>query len=136
MVVLRFQVEERVHGAELADGAELAGGAELAFAEPGEFLAAAHQALEALAAQRGYRGGRLGRAVDDPRTWCLVTEWESVGAYRRALGAYDVKLRGTPLFARALPEASAFEPLATAEPGGPVTVLASDLADWPLASHP
>lgn len=102
----------------------------LRFAVTGEaeFLAAAHEALAALAGQPGYRSGQLGRAVDEPTAWCLVTDWESVGAYRRALGAYDVKLRGTPLLAQALPEASAFEPLATAQPGGAVTVIASDLA--------
>jgi hypothetical protein len=49
--------------------------------------------------------------------WCLVTEWESVGAYRRAVGSYDVRSVATPLLSRALSEPSAFEALATAEPG-------------------
>ena len=30
------------------------------------------------------------------RHWCLVTEWESVGAYRRALGGFDVKITAVP----------------------------------------
>lgn len=93
-----------------------------------EFLAHAGEALSALAARPGYRRGQLARAYDDPGVWCLLTEWDSVGAYRRALGSYDVKLRGTPLLARAFPEPSAFEPLASAEPGGPVVIVASDLA--------
>lgn len=96
-----------------------------------EFLASAQDALEALAARPGYRSGTLGRAYDDPAVWCLVTEWDSVGAYRRALSAYDVRLRATPLLAQALPEATAFEPLATAEPGGPVTISTSDRAGIP-----
>lgn len=91
-----------------------------------DLLAAAQEALAALAAQPGYRRGQFGRAYDEPTTWCLVTEWDSVGAYRRALSAYDVKLRATPLLCQALPEASAFEPLATADPGGPVTITESD----------
>ena len=99
-----------------------------------DFVHSAHEALEVLAARPGYLRGQLARAYDDPTVWCLDTEWESVGAYRRALGAYDVKLRATPLLARALPEASAFEPLATAEPGQPVQILGSDRAG--IASRP
>ncbi len=101
--------------------------------EPG-FLPSAHEALEALAARPGYRSGSLARAYDDEAVWCLVTEWESVGAYRRALGAYDVKVRATPLLSRALPEASAFEPLATAVPGGTVQIIDSDRSR--IASRP
>ena len=37
--------------------------------------------------------GALGRAYDDPTHWSLSTEWESVGAYRRALGGFDVKVK-------------------------------------------
>jgi quinol monooxygenase YgiN len=96
-----------------------------------EFAAEAHAALAALAARPGYLAGRLVRAVEDPASWTLVTDWESVGAYRRALGAYEVKVNATPLLARSLDEPSAFETLATAEPGGPVTVSASDRATDP-----
>jgi hypothetical protein len=99
--------------------------------ESPEFVASARDALEALAARPGYRAGTLGRAYDEPTVWCLVTEWTSVGAYRRALSAYDVKLRATPLLARALPEASAFEPLITAERGAAVTISTSDRSEIP-----
>jgi hypothetical protein len=99
-----------------------------AVADEPEFLVQAHEALAVLAARPGYRSGTLARAYDDPAVWCLVTTWESVGTYRRALGAYDVKLRATPLLARALPEASAFEPLASAGPGEPVVTADSDRA--------
>jgi hypothetical protein len=54
-----------------------------------------------------------------------------VGAYRRALGAYDVKLRATPLLAQALPEASAYESLLAAEPGKPAVQHASDATGIP-----
>ena len=95
-------------------------------ADEASFAEEAQAVLGVLAARPGYQGGQLVRAYDDPTVWCLVTEWESVGAYRRGLGAYEVKMVGTRLLGRALPEASAFEPLATAAPGGPVTVIGSD----------
>ena len=95
------------------------------------FTERAHAALAALAARPGYRRGQLLRAFDDPRHWCLLTEWESVGSYRRALGAFDVKVYATPLLAESLDEPSAYEPLAAAEPGGSVVVSASDRAADP-----
>jgi heme oxygenase (mycobilin-producing) len=95
------------------------------------FTERAQAALAALAARPGYQRGRLLRAFDDPRHWCLVTEWESVGAYRRALGAFEVKVSATPLLAESLDEPSAYEPLAVAEPGGAVVVTTSDRAADP-----
>lgn len=95
------------------------------------FVERAHAALAALAACRGYRSGELARALDEPRHWCLVTRWESVGTYRRALGAFDVKINATPLLAESVDEPSAFEALATAEPGAEVVANASDRAAEP-----
>ncbi len=95
------------------------------------FTGRAAAAIEALAGRPGYRGGQLGRAYDDPARWSLVTEWESVGAYRRALGAFDVKVSATPLLAESLDEPSAFEVLAAAGPGGTVEHRTSDLAPEP-----
>ncbi|MGE5830711.1 MAG: antibiotic biosynthesis monooxygenase family protein [Micromonosporaceae bacterium] len=113
LVVLRFRVAE--------------GGAE-------EFSAAAQEALRALAVRPGYRRGELGQAYDDATLWCLATEWESVGSYRRALGATEVKMVATPLLAQALDEPSAYEPLVRADPGGTVVVSVSDRG--PLRSRP
>jgi antibiotic biosynthesis monooxygenase len=93
-----------------------------------ELLDQARSALEVLAACPGYEDGQLGQAFDDPSAWCLVTQWSSVGAYRRALGSYDVKLCATALLSRAVPEASAYEVLAAAGPGGPVRTTESDRA--------
>ncbi|GAA5150804.1 hypothetical protein GCM10023340_28610 [Nocardioides marinquilinus] len=78
------------------------------------FRADLQRAHEALAARPGYLAGHLGRNVDDPALWVLVTTWEHVGAYRRALSAYDVKLHAVPTLSRALDEPSAYE---AAEPG-------------------
>jgi hypothetical protein len=95
------------------------------------FVTRAHTALAALAARPGYLRGRLTRSVDEPANWCLLTEWESVGAYRRALGAYEVKVAATPLLAESLDEPSAYEVLASADPSGPVVVTPSDVATRP-----
>lgn len=90
------------------------------------FAGRAHTALAVLAARPGYLRGQLTRSLDEPAYWCLVTEWESVGAYRRALGAYEVKVHATPLLAESVDEPSAYEALAVAESSGPVVVLSSD----------
>ncbi len=76
-----------------------------------EFLALARPALQALADRPGFVRGRVGRSNDDTTLWVMVTEWESVGAYRRALGGYEVKLHAVPLMYRALDEPGAFEVL-------------------------
>ena len=72
------------------------------------FRADAHLAHGTLASRPGYVSGSLGRNLDDPELWVLVTHWESVGAYRRALSAYDVKLHAVPLLSRAIDEPSAY----------------------------
>ena len=83
--------------------------------EDGEtFRAELQQALDSLAERPGHLDGTIGRNVDDPELWVLSTRWENVGAYRRALSAYDVKLRAVPLLSRALDEPSAYE---VVEPG-------------------
>ncbi len=107
LVVNRFVVE--------ADGAA-------------EFRERADLALAALAARPGYVRGELGRAYDDPRHWALSTEWASVGAYRRALGGFDVKVHATPLLALSVDEPSAYEILAHTDSSGTVTSIPSDRA--------
>lgn len=87
----------------------------------------AETALRALAARPGYLSGRVCRSIDDPAQWVLVTEWENVGSYRRALGNYDVKVHATPLLAQGLDLPSAFEELLGAAPGGDIVRSASDL---------
>lgn len=103
-----------------------------------EFEEQAGAALEVLAACRGFVRGELCRAYDDPACWSLMTEWESVGAYRRALGGFDVKVHATPLLARSIDEPSAYEVLGSAEPGGKIIRTASDRAvsdDRPIDSR-
>jgi quinol monooxygenase YgiN len=75
------------------------------------FRADLEAALAVLAQQRGYADGQLGRNVDDPELWTMVTRWADVGSYRRALSTYDVKLGAVPLLSRSLDEPSAYESL-------------------------
>lgn len=75
-------------------------------------------ALAVLASRPGFVRGSLGRAADDPSAWVLVTEWTGVGAWRRALSSYDVKMQVTPLLALGRDEPSAFEVLVAADADG------------------
>ncbi len=75
------------------------------------FLPQAEAALVAFAARPGYLRGDVGRAADDPTAWVLVTAWAGVGAYRRSLSAYDVRVAAAPLLARGRDEPGAYEVL-------------------------
>jgi heme-degrading monooxygenase HmoA len=72
---------------------------------------AATALLAALAARPGFRGGELGRCADDPSLWALVTRWDGVGAYRRALSAAEVKMAGAPVWVHAIDEPGAYLPV-------------------------
>ena len=93
LVVNRFRVPEDDEGALAAFRADL------------------EAAREVLSEQRGYESGDLGRNVDDPTLWTMVTRWRDVGSYRRALSTYDVKVGAVPLLSRAVDEPSAYEQL-------------------------
>ena len=87
-------------------------------AEAVSFRELAVDALDALAARPGCRTVNVGRATDDPTLWLLQSEWDGVGAYRRALSSYDVKARAVPLMYRAVDEPSAYEVVVTHGPDG------------------
>jgi quinol monooxygenase YgiN len=97
LVVMRFEVPE---------------------AEADQFLELARTALAALAARAGYLQGRIGRAPDDPTAWVMTTEWAGVGAYRRGLSPYDVKVALAPLMVYSRNEVSAYE-LVVSDPARP-----------------
>jgi quinol monooxygenase YgiN len=78
------------------------------------FRADLEGALALLTAQVGCEDGRLGRNVDDPELWVMVTRWRDVGSYRRALSSYEVKMGAVQTLSRAIEEPSAFEAV---EPG-------------------
>jgi heme-degrading monooxygenase HmoA len=79
--------------------------------QDGAALSAAVAALlAALSARPGFRDGELGRSADDPALWALVTRWDGVGAYRRALSASEVKITGAPVWVHAVDEPGVYLP--------------------------
>lgn len=81
------------------------------------FRAGMAPVLAALQSSPGYLDGALGRCVDDPELWALVTRWEGAGFYRRALGA--VRPVFVPLSALAIDEPGAYEVVDPAADPGP-----------------
>ena len=75
-----------------------------------EFARDAAALLAALAARPGFRGGHVGEAAEEPGLWALVTVWDGVGAYRRALSAAEVKIAGAPVWVHAVDEPGVFLP--------------------------
>jgi heme oxygenase (mycobilin-producing) len=63
----------------------------------------------AFEARPGHVRSTLARALEDPTRWVLVSEWTGVGAWRRALSAYDVRIEVMPLMALAENEPAVYE---------------------------
>jgi heme-degrading monooxygenase HmoA len=87
-------------------------------ADADAFAAAVDVLLAALATRPGFRDGELGRCTDDDWLWALVTRWDGIGAYRRALSAAEVKLAGAPVWVYALDEPGVYLPEEERTPGG------------------
>jgi len=79
------------------------------------FIAAARDTLSVLEQRPGFRRGHVGLAMDDQCQWVLSTEWESVGAYRRGLSAYDAKVALAPLMVFIVDEPSAYDVVLSVE---------------------
>ena len=82
---------------------------ELPLSEAATFSTEIKTAYEALSSCAGFINGEFGQNLDDPNLWALVTRWENVGSYRRALSAMRTKLEAIPLLARAIDEPGAYE---------------------------
>ena len=78
-----------------------------------EFLERARTALAALAQNAGYLSGCIAQSTDDADTFVIESRWADVGAYRRALSSFDVKINAVPLLSTAHDESSAFEVIVT-----------------------
>ena len=78
-------------------------------AQAAEFEAKLSVALDAFSACAGFVSGEFGQNLDDTTLWSLVTHWENVGSYRRALSNLNVKMNAIPLLARAIDEPGAYE---------------------------
>lgn len=83
------------------------------FAVPPEsadsFALDARAALAVLADRPGFIDARIGQSTDDQELRVIVTRWEGVGAYRKALSNYEVKMSAVPFLSLAIDEPSAFE---------------------------
>ena len=78
-------------------------------AQAAEFEAQLSVALDAFSACAGFVSGEFGQNLDDTTLWSLVTHWENIGSYRRALSNLNVKMNAIPLLARAIDEPGAYE---------------------------
>jgi hypothetical protein len=77
--------------------------------QPAAFVDRVDAALAVLRTRAGFRDAALERNLDDHELWALVTRWENVGSYRRALQGYEAKMVVVPLLSEALDEPSAYE---------------------------
>jgi quinol monooxygenase YgiN len=77
--------------------------------DPDSFRTDVERAIDALAARPGHIRSRLARGLDEPSRWVLISEWENVGSYRRALSSYDVKMASGVLMGAVIDEPTAFE---------------------------
>jgi heme oxygenase (mycobilin-producing) len=73
-----------------------------------------------LGAQPGFVRTTLGRAVDEPDLWSIVTEWVDLGSYRRSLSAYDVKVVFGSVQRSIVDEPSVFETVTRVESPSPL----------------
>ena len=74
-----------------------------------EWLEIAKAAIAPLATRPGCQSVQIGMATDEADLVVIVSAWESVGAYRKALSNFDVKAQSIPFLSTAVDESSAFE---------------------------
>ncbi|SDG49286.1 antibiotic biosynthesis monooxygenase [Klenkia brasiliensis] len=72
--------------------------------DPAALRADAALLLTALRQRPGFLTGEYGTAADDPGLSALLTTWDGVGSYRRALSAHEVKVAGAPVWLHAVDE--------------------------------
>ncbi|MDO5498401.1 MAG: antibiotic biosynthesis monooxygenase family protein [Propionibacteriaceae bacterium] len=65
-------------------------------------------AVDVLRGKPGFIDAEVAQNLDDPELWVLVTRWENVGSYRRALGGLESKMVVVPLLSEAIDEPSAY----------------------------
>ncbi len=82
------------------------------------FVEEADKAIDVLAAQVGFLSASIGQSTDEAGLLVIRSEWSGVGAYRRALSSYEVKLSAVPLLSTAIDESSAYEVVRSWTDGG------------------
>ena len=81
---------------------------EVPLAEASHFRAQIERAHQVFSEREGYISGGFGQNLEDNQLWSLVTIWQNVGSYRRALSALPVKMEVVPLLANAIYESGAY----------------------------
>lgn len=94
-----------------------------------EFVARAREAIAVLAAQRGFIDASIAQATDEADLFVITSNWVGVGAYRRALSSFDVKMTAIPLLSTAVDESSAFEVVHHRTPQGETSARSGLAAD-------
>jgi hypothetical protein len=74
-----------------------------------KWLASAKLAIAPLAKMPGCKSIVVGLATDQVDLVSVVSTWDGVGSYRRALSNFDVKMTSIPFLSTAIDEPSAFE---------------------------
>jgi hypothetical protein len=77
----------------------------------------------------GFVDARIGRAIDDGDLIVLQLAWDTVGAYRRALSSYDVKVQVVPIISLAVDEPTAYEILHVRDASGSADASGALAAD-------
>lgn len=75
------------------------------------WLAEAERVLELFKQQSGFQSAKACLALDNDGLGLVLLQFDSVGNYRRALSAYEIKIAATEFLSRALDEPSAYEVL-------------------------
>ena len=74
-----------------------------------DFLQRAEAAVALLGTRPGFVSADVGRNLDAPALWTIVTRWQNVGSYRRALSGNEAKMIGVPLLSLAIDEPTAYD---------------------------
>lgn len=98
-------------------------------ADPATLLVQLREAVDLLATFEGFVDARIERAIDDSDLLALTLGWATVGAYRRALSSYDVKVSVVPLLSAAIDEPTAFEVLQVTDDRGTARASSTVAAD-------
>ena len=74
-----------------------------------EFAANSRHAISVLATCNGFIEALVGQSTDEPDLLTITSRWQHVGAYRRALSTFEVKVSVIPFLSLAIDESSAYE---------------------------
>ncbi len=83
------------------------------FQSPGaDFAQQAQPVVDYWRSCNGCLAAELVRNVDDPELWAIVSQWEQVRDYRKAMSGYEATMLLTPVMLQCIDEPSAYLPAA------------------------